>query len=602
MSALHASPASFASPASPVLSATPDAAGVTRRTLGWLPGLREDDVAEWRTVVFGGLAGEPRAAAAWQTASPDALAGVVQRDHANTTQSRDHATQSRDEPPHGTKTLAAAGAARLELRMPRLTPAGLAAQLERIVSARDAYLANLPVQRIVTVLDRVANRWLDPTSHYRREAEQLLPIITGYSEPAVRKGLVSYLGMLRAENVRRLLEEELPTVAALDDFVPRGQAGGWTRAFGPRLTVHVWSGNVPGLPSQSLVAALLVKSASFGKVASEEPLFATLLAESIAEVDPSLAACLAVGYWHGGDAEMESVAFQRAEAVIAYGSEPAIDGVRARVPGGTRLVAYGHKLSFGVVAREALTASCVDETVRRAAYDVVKYDQQGCLSPHVLYVERLGDTSPRDFALKLADALGSYADRVPRAQLTLAESSSLRQLRGRFELRRALGADAASEEVFDTSQAVVLYDEDPRFEASCLNRTVFVKAIDDVVEDVPRLAAAVRRYLQTCGVAASSTRTRQLANTLGALGLDRVCPLGRMGDVAATWHHDGRFNVLELLRWTDLEPDASAGRWELEHPELGLYGRNVPESEPDIPERAQVGLFDTSGGFDTRGA
>jgi hypothetical protein len=45
-----------------------------------------------------------------------------------------------------------------------------------------------------------------------------------------------------------------------------------------------------------------------------------------------------------------------------------------------------------------------------------------------------------------------------------------------------------------------------------------------------------------------------------------------MGDVAPTWHHDGRFNLLELLRWTDLEPDSTAGRWEFAHPHLGLYG------------------------------
>jgi hypothetical protein len=327
---------------------------------------------------------------------------------------------------------------------------------------------------------------------------------------------------------------------------------------------------VPGLPAQSLVAALLVKSASFGKVASEEPLFATLLAESIAEVDPMLAACLAVGYWQGGDAEMESAAFQQAGAVIAYGSERAIEAVRGRVPAGTRFIAYGHKLSFGVIGREALGVERIEETLKRAAYDVVKYDQQGCLSPHLLYVERGGDTSPRGFAQALCESLGEYADQVPRGRLTLEESSSLLELRQRYELQQAIGG---GQETFEAREAVVLYDEDPRFEASCLNRVVFVKPVDDLLEDVPRLAAVVRRYLQTCGVAAGHERTRVLAGELGRLGLDRVCPLGRMGDVAATWHHDGRFNVLELLRWTDLEPDASAGRWEFEHPDLGLYGQ-----------------------------
>ncbi|MBV9598996.1 MAG: acyl-CoA reductase [Chloroflexi bacterium] len=530
----------------------------TMRSIGWLPGLQDAEVAEWQALTFDG---------------------------------------------------------ELELRIPRLSPAGLAAQLRRIAVAGDAYLADLPVDRIVTALDRVANRWLDPASVYRREAEQLLPRITGYSEPAVRKGLASYLGLLRGENLRRLLEEELPEPRVLDRFVPRARAGGWTRAFGPRLTVHVWSGNVPGLPAQSLVAALLVKSASFGKVASEEPLFATLLAESISEVDPDLAACMAVGYWRGGDAQLESIAFGQADTVIAYGSEHAIEAVRSRVPGDTRFVAYGHKLSFGAIGREALTTPQLSDTLQRAAYDVVKYDQQGCLSPHLLYVERGGDTSPREFARALSQTLGEYAEKVPRGRLTLEESSSFAQLRQQYEMRQVLAdaergdetrnmagdarressaavppsladkpsyeADGSKVAVFDASDAVVVYEPDPRFEASCLNRLVFVKPVDDLVADVPRLAAGVRRYLQTCGVAASSDRTRALALGLGRLGLDRVCPLGRMGDVAATWHHDGRFNLLELLRWTDLEPDASAGRWEFENPELGLYGNPSTQGELD---------------------
>jgi hypothetical protein len=457
----------------------------------------------------------------------------------------------------------------LDIEVPRLTPEGLGAQLQRVQAERDRYLAQLPVRRIVTLLDRVASRWLEPASLYRREAEALLPLVTGYSEPAIRKGLASFLALLREESLLRLLEDELPRPAVLDGFVPRGRSGGETRAFGPRLTVHVWSGNVPGLPAQSLVSALLVKSASLGKVASEEPLFATLLAESIAEVDARLAECLAVTYWPGGDDSLEAVAFGQAEAVIAYGSERAIEQIRGRVPPAARFVAYGHKLSFGAIGREALARERFADTVDRAAYDVAKYDQQGCLSPHIFYVEIDGEASPREFGAALSARLDEYSAAVPRGRLSLEEAASLAGVRQRYELRELAGEPVA---LVEGVGGTVLFDNDPRFEASCLNRTIFVKPVGDLVAEVPVLARDVRRYLQTCGVAADPERTRALAEGLGRLGLDRVCPLGRMGDVASNWHHDGRFTLLELLRWTDLEPDASAGRWEFAHPDLGLYG------------------------------
>ncbi|MBV9168510.1 MAG: acyl-CoA reductase [Chloroflexi bacterium] len=462
----------------------------------------------------------------------------------------------------------------LELRTARLSAPGLEAQMERVALARDRYLRDLPVQRIVRLLDRVASRWLDPASPYRLEAECLLPSVTGYAEPAIRKGLTSYLAMLREENLLRLLDAELPQPAALDGFVSRGRGGGQTRAFGPRLTTHVWSGNVPGLSIQSLICTFLVKSAALGKVASNEPVFATLFAESVAEVDERLAECLAVTYWPGGDETLESVAFNRADAVIAYGSERAIDAVRAHVSPTTTFVPYGHKLSFGVIAREALASDCAAEVADRAAYDVAKYDQQGCLSPHLFYVEDRGDTSPREFAELLGTSLERYAGVVPRGRISLEEGASIASLRSQQEMRQVAGEDVM---LLSGDGWTVVADADPTFEASCLNRTIRVKPVSDMLHDVPRLATPVRRYLQTCGVAADPERRRQLAEHLGQLGLDRVCPLGRMGDVAPTWHHDGRFNLLSLLRWTDLEPEVSAGQWQFAHPHLGVYGKEVAE-------------------------
>src|SRR3954470_372325 len=270
----------------------------------------------------------------------------------------------------------------IELRAPVLTPGQLGEIMERTAAARDVYLATLPIERVVASVDRAVSRWLDPYSRWRRLAERALPAITGYSEPMVRKGLPGYLATFRAENLWRLLELELGDPRFLDGFQPRGRLGGRSRAYGPRLTTHVFAGNVPGLPAQSLVAALLAKAACLGKTASEEPLFPSLFAASLAEVDPRLAACLAVTWWPGGTETLETVAFGQADAVIAYGSEATIASIRARVAPGTRFVAYNHKLSFGVIGREALASECLVETAARAAYDVAKYDQQGCLSPH----------------------------------------------------------------------------------------------------------------------------------------------------------------------------------------------------------------------------
>jgi len=89
--------------------------------------------------------------------------------------------------------------------------------------------------------------------------------------------------------------------------------------------------NVPGLPAISLIHALLVKSACLGKPASEEPVFPALFARSIAAVDAKLARAVAVLPWPGGNYGIEQAAFGASQAVIASGSDEAIESIsRAR--------------------------------------------------------------------------------------------------------------------------------------------------------------------------------------------------------------------------------------------------------------------------------
>lgn len=467
-----------------------------------------------------------------------------------------------------------------DVRAPRLTTDDIAALAGRLQARRCAYLRSLSVYTIADRVGAAINRWLDPFSPYLHQACRLIPALTGYPEPAVRKGLAGYLASFRTEHLRRLLAEELGDPAVLDAFRPRPAAPGLARATGPTLTLHSFAGNVPGLPAQSLVAALLVKSASLGKTAADEPVFAPLFARSLAAVDPQLAACLAVTYWPGEEGgQAAEAAYAAADAVVAYGSDASIAAVRARTPPDRRFIAYGHKLSFGVLLQERLTRAALPDLAERAAYDVCRFDQQGCLSPHLFYVEEGGEADARAFGEALAAALARWDGVVPRGRLLPAERQRATDLRRQQEFRLAAGDGAGAVLGAPGGDWCVLVDPDPAFQASCLNRTVWVKPLPELGA-LPALLAPVRRFAQTAGVAASPDRMIEAAELLAEAGLDRVCPLGQMGDPPPTWHHDGRFNLLDFLRFTDLEPASGAGRWEYAHPTEGVLGDLTPRPFP----------------------
>jgi hypothetical protein len=438
----------------------------------------------------------------------------------------------------------------VQLRVARLDAAMLRRQAEALVEARERHLARRPVQQVARVVARVAARLADPADPLRRAAEAALPQVTGYSAPMIRRVLDGMIVDWRMDRIRDLLRSELGDPRVLDEFRPRWSAPGKERAFGPRLATHVFSGNVPGVAVTSLIRSLLVKAATLGKTAVGEPLLPALFARGVAEEDAGLGECLAVTYWPGGDQALETVALGTAEVAVVYGGAEAVAAVRAATPPETRVLVYGPKLSFGVVGREALDDA--EGTARAAALDAATFDQQGCVSPHLFYVEEGGAVEPREWAKLLAAQMQAVERDFPRGTLSPSEASAIRQLRGEAEFAQLAGSGT---ELFASAQGTswtVIYEPDSGFTPSCLNRVVRVKPVAGL-EEVPPRVAGMGPLLQSVGVAASPERTGELAGELGRLGASRVAPLGRMAWPPSTWHHDGRPPLRDLLRWCDLE-------------------------------------------------
>lgn len=409
---------------------------------------------------------------------------------------------------------------------------------ELIGSLRSAQarLAERSVDGILSTLDRVVGRWLDRRDPIRREAEERLAAVMGLAPAMLERGLDQMVGRVRG--IGALLDQDLGSRYALDRFVERGP-GIRGRAFGPGLLVCIFSGNVPGIPAFDMALSLALKSACLARPASEEPLFAELFARSVAEVDPDLGGALAVRRW----GYEETLPLEMAGAVLAYGSDATLAGIRKGVPPGVTFLGHGHKVGFAVVAREAAT----DETARLLALDVAMYDQQGCVSPHAAYVEEGGALTPEAFARACGQALAELERLMPRAPLTQAEAFAMRSARDEAEFT----ADA----LFGSPESLawtVVHQGGPAFLPSPLNRMLRTYAVADL-NQVPGAVAPLAGLLQTVAWAGPPERLERLAPEIGRLGASRVCPVGRVQEPDPRWHHDGSPTAGSLVRWLDIE-------------------------------------------------
>ncbi len=427
-----------------------------------------------------------------------------------------------------------------------MSPAELQRVIDQLLTAREHSLVHRSVQSILSSLDRTMQLWLDPSSPERREAEAALPKETGLSPEMVRHTLPLIFQEYRAEHLEILLRDELGNLHALDTFVP--VLGGRRKAYGPNLITQVLASNLPGAGLDGVIFALLVKSATLVKASSSTPLLPTLFARSLARIDPDLGACLAVVTWPGGQAVLEDIAFSRADVVLASGTDESLAAIRSRVRG--RFIGYGHKVSFSVIGKEALSDG--QDLAQKVAYDVALFDQQGCLSPQLVYVEEGGALTPQEFAALLAQALEQWQNSLPHGRVTPEASVAIRRVRDEAEWRALAGKNVRLYASPGGTAWTVIYEADPVFAPSPLYRTVRLKPLSSLA----RLDVVLdpwRPYLEAVSVAVEPSRLHEVADLLGRAGVCRMCPLGTMQTPPLSWRHGGRPRIAELVHWVGAE-------------------------------------------------
>ena len=420
---------------------------------------------------------------------------------------------------------------------------------------RESYLLRRSTDQIIRTLAGVAAEWLSPDNRFRRLALEHGPAILGFSRETLTRGLDGFFRQLTAENLHALIKQDLGDARRLDQLTSTDveqQSGRASIALGPEFLVHIAAGNIPNPTLMSMVLGLLTRSAQFVKCAQGTTLLPRLFAHSIYEYDPKLAACIEIAEWQGGNVALEEVLFAEADCVTATGCDETLAAIQKRLPQRVRFLGYGHRVSFGYVAADVLTEHNTRKVIARAADDVTAWDQLGCLSPHVIYVQSGGHSSPEEFARQLAEELARRESIEPRGAAREEIAAHIASRRAIYELRAAHSTETQVWKSNDSTAWTVVCETEARFQLSCLYRFIYVKPVADI-EGAMRNADAVRTHVSTIGIAVPEHRAGEIATQLARWGAKRVCPLGQMQNPPLTWRHDGRPALADLVTWMDWE-------------------------------------------------
>ncbi|MDP2482875.1 MAG: acyl-CoA reductase, partial [Candidatus Palauibacterales bacterium] len=176
------------------------------------------------------------------------------------------------------------------------------------------------------------------------------------------------------------------------------------------------------------------------------------------------------------------------------------------------------------------------------------YDQQGCVSPRLVYV--VGE-SVLAFVLTLAAALEEHTGTNPPPDPSEEEAVAIRAVRTAFEFGGYEHGRTSVEAPGDALTWTILIGDDDSVRTESLPRVVWVRSSPSVtsLEDVLR---PLEGRIQTLGYAGTDG-LEKLAEVGTRLRVGRVAPFGSMAWPPPDWRHDGRNQLLPLVNWTDFE-------------------------------------------------
>ncbi|MFJ3231141.1 acyl-CoA reductase [Streptomyces sp. NPDC086787] len=312
------------------------------------------------------------------------------------------------------------------------------------------------------------------------------------------------------------------------------------------LLVHIAPGNAAAVAPLSVVEGLLAGNLNVLKTSSSDSALALDLLAALGAADPSgliAERVVALRFPSSRRDWLEALCGQ-ADAVAVWGGEDAVGAVRELASPGCRVVAWGHRISFAYLTRDAARDGGLLDAL---AEDVCRFEQQACSSPQVVYLDTddvEDDGELFAFAARFAERLAKVSGSRPAPRPGPAEQAEITTVERLARLEQHLGLTR----VFAAEDGSwrVLADTRPALDASPLHRSVWIKPLPR--HRVTEVLRPMRRYLQTAAIGGGRADVAALSRAVFAAGVTRVTPVGSMLDSYGGEPHDGVYALQRYSR------------------------------------------------------
>ena len=327
---------------------------------------------------------------------------------------------------------------------------------------------------------------------------------------------------------------------------------------------HIAAGNMDGLPFYSVIEGLLVGNVNILKLPQQESGLSVMLFQELFRYAPELAEYVYVFDLASSDThELQRLA-DLSDGIVVWGGDGAVAAARKMAKPNTKIVEWGHKLSFAYATREGM---CDDAALNGLAAHIVQTDQLLCSSCQGIYLDTDSMDTVYEFCERFLPILHergaqpytqtqSYAQAQtrpyaqpqahmqPQPYTQKAQNPGVRDISLEAQLALHL-RNAQLESIYDgsrlykTDSCSIMACQDKTLSLSFMFRNCWAKRL--LRAEIVPVLKPYKGYLQTVGLLCAPAEREELADLFYRAGLVRVTSAEKMSATLPAEAHDGEY-------------------------------------------------------------
>lgn len=307
------------------------------------------------------------------------------------------------------------------------------------------------------------------------------------------------------------------------------------------VLLHIAAGNVDGLPAYSVIEGLLAGNINILKLPSGDSGLSVLLLSELIRLEPELTDYIYVFDVPSAETETLKILAGYSDGVVVWGGDEAVAAARSMADLTTKIIAWGHKLSFAYVS-----GAVSDEELKKLAKHICETNQVLCSSCQGIYLDTESKEEQQQFGERFFRILKEAAAQAGPADFGMRAKNAIHIYNEKLEQHSTGNTIYAGEGV-----SVICMDK-AELELSYLYRNVWVKRLPRA--EIIHTLKPCKNHLQTAGLLCdSSQKYGEIAGLLAKAGVVRISRAGNMSRTVAGEAHDGTYPLREYSRIVETE-------------------------------------------------